>query len=138
MTPGTPIKGKDGRVFIGATELEITDHESTGEVDEELFATSASGGFKFSVDGNKVCTGSVKGKLTGQQVISDLLQEGDLVALKLYITQAAPVTNKKLYRNIASARIKNLMMGADPNGGAAAVFSFNFTSNGTYTWAHEA
>jgi len=137
MDYGTPVKGKDGRVFIGATELEITDHESTGTVDEEMFATSASGGFKLSVDGNASCAGSVKGKITGEQVVSDLLEEGDLVALKLYITQSAPTTGKKIYRDLPSARIKDLMMGADPNGGPAAVFSFNFSSNGPYSIKHE-
>lgn len=131
------IKGKDGRVFVGAVELEITQHETTGAVDQESFATSMSGGAKVVVEGNKQCSGSVQGKMSAEQVVSDLLQEGDVVALKLYATQAAQGTNKKIYRDVPEASISDLQFSSDPNGGGGAAFTFNFVSSGLYYFKHE-
>lgn len=138
MNPGKPIKGKDGRVFVGSTEIEITQHESTGETDMESYASSAAGGFKIAVDGNSQCNGSVQGKVTGEQVLTDILKEGDEVELKLYLTQAAPTTSKKVYRHVPTAKISNVQYASDPNGGGGATFQFNFISSGSYQFKNEA
>lgn len=132
------IRGKDGRVFVGLVELEILQHESAGEADHESFATSMSGGSKVVVVGNKQCSGTVQGKISSDQVLVDLLQEGDTVALKLYLTQAAPGTNKKIYRDVPEAVISNVQYTSDPNGGNGAHFQFNFVSSSDYYFKHEA
>jgi len=138
MTTRRYIRGKDGRCFVGVTELEITDHESTGEADHESFATSMSSGKKVVVAGNSQCSGTVKGKVSADQVLVDLLNEGDTVALKLYLTQSAQGTNKKMYRDVPEAFISNVQYGSDPNGGNGASFQFNFVSSGDYSFKHEA
>lgn len=131
------IKGKDGRVFVGSTELEITQHESTGECDMESFGTSSTNGKKVAVDGNAQCSGTVQGKVSSDQVLDDLLSEGDEVALKLYLTQAAPGTNKKIYRDLPAVKISSVQYASDPNGGGAASFQFNFISSGDYDFKIE-
>ena len=77
------------------------------------------------------------GKLTADQVLSDLLQEGDEVELKLYATQSAQGTNKKIYRHVPTAVISDVAYASDPNGGGGATFTFNFESNGLYYFKHE-
>jgi hypothetical protein len=124
------IKGKDGRVFVGAVELEVTQHESTGESDTESFGSSMSGGKKVVVVGNGQCSGSVQGKVSAEQVLNDLLTDGDEVELKLYLTQAAQGTNKKIYRHVPAAVIQNVQYSSDPNGGGGASFQFAFIIHG--------
>lgn len=131
------IKGKDGRVKVNGVALEITSHESTGECDMESFGTSMTNGKKAAVDGNAQCSGTVQGKVTSDQILDDLLSEGDEVALQLYLTEAAPGTNKKIYRDCPAAKISNVQYASDPNGGGAASFQFNFVTNGDYDFKIE-
>ncbi len=132
------VKGREGRVEVEDAELEITQWEGSSETDIESFATSATNGKKAAIPGNGQMTGTVQGKISAEEVVSDLLQDGDYIGLKCYITKQTQGTNKKIYVDIPEALIGSLQFGSDPNGGGGATFSFSFTSSGDYDFKHEA
>lgn len=131
------VRGRDGRVEVEGAELEITQWEGSSETDIESFGTSATNGKKAAIPGNGQFTGTVQGKISAEQVVSDVLEDGDYVALKLFITKQTQGTNKKIYVDIPEGLIGSLQFGSDPNGGGGATFSFSLTSSGDYSFKHE-
>jgi hypothetical protein len=78
-----------------------------------------------------------KAKFLPNKFFVIFFKKGDTVALKLYLTQAAQGTNKKIYRDVPEAVISNVHYASDSNGGNGATFQFNFVSSGDYSFKHE-
>lgn len=139
---GEPVSGTEGAVMVTATttqkELEITQWDASGDTDISSYGSSKSGGFKRSVKGNRLATGTVQGKIMVDDIVSNLLDDGDEVALELYVDESDTQSPaKKTYLDVPNALISNLTFGVNADSGEASTFQFSFTSDGTYTWTHE-
>lgn len=131
------IRGKEGRVEVGGTDLEVTQFEYTSETDMETIASSVTNGKKVNIKGNAQASGTIQGKLSAEQVISDLMKDGDTVALKLFLTKSATGTNKKIYLDAPECDISSIQFASDPNGGGGATFQAAFSTSGDYDYKHE-
>ena len=142
FTAARPISGKSGRVGIAgsastATTLEITQWDASADVDKSSYGSSFSDGFKRTQEGNKVCTGTVQGKINEVAPISNSLDDGDRVALTLFVTQKK-ANGKRLYLYIPEAVIEKLSFASNQDTGEPAAFTFAFTSDGPYYWRWQA
>ena len=131
------IKGREGACDANGAELEITQWDGTSETDVESFASSITNGKKVAIPGNGQFQGTVQGKISAEQVLHDVLQDGDEAALKLYVTRQAQGTNKRIYVDLPVVLVSSLQYASDPNGGTGATFSFSFVSSGDYEFKHE-
>ena len=131
MSAGTPISGKSGLVSVGSVDLEITGWTFDGSADESSYGSNKSEGFKRTVGGNRLGTGTVTGKITTEQAanIGTGLEEGSYVALLLQ------VSTDSLGTNIARAHINKLQQGVNSDSGEASTFSFQFSTDGSYEYS---
>lgn len=136
FTPKKYYKGKSGKVDIEGAALEVTQFEYGAETDVESFASSETEGFKVTIDGNEQASGSLQGKLSEEQVLDEVIKNGDLVGAKLYLTKVNSV-NKKVYLD-ATVRISNIRYSVDPNAGTGSAFTCDWVSHGSYEYKNEA
>ncbi len=118
--------GDDGGVFIGGVEVaDITRWTLLTRQRSKSYASSATGGFRRRLPGAKEGVGAVHFKLNLAQPISDPLDVGAEVTLRLYL-------NADLFYNVPavidSLELEVDVDSDDPLGGVA-----EFSTNGAWT-----
>ena len=80
------VSGKDGKVMIGAAAIaDVTKWTLRTVAGNVAYSSSSTGGFRRRVGGVKDGSGTIAFKLDVADPITDLLDEGDMVTLLLYL-----------------------------------------------------
>lgn len=118
--------GQYGTVHVGSSEiLEVSEWTFQKKANVHEYATNATAGHKKTVSGTKSGSGSLKGVLDPGDRITDHINEGDTVTLKLYDTAAAFYT--------VPATIENIDTSADIEEGSPVPWSASFKADGAWT-----
>lgn len=122
----TLISGKQGRVLSDDTMLaDITEWSFQTTSHKVSYASSATGGYRRQLPGSKVAQGHFSFVINTSDPVSDQLNEGDVVELKLH------VDNDHLYT--VPAIIDSVRLDVDVSEGPPVRGRAEFSSDGAWT-----
>ena len=122
--------GKYGQVDFGASAYAEANHWTMDrQVDAEQYGAFGGAGWKKGATGNKSATGTVEGKYDFADVLEELVDVGDEVTLKLYLsTTSSPIAADNYFT--VPAQITKVSYDVDGDSGKVVGFSLDWQSNG--------
>jgi len=134
MAAGPVLTGDEGRLIKEAgatdTEIEIGAWTCTLEAQSDRYASSKSGGYLLTENGNKGATGSFEGKrATDTKVEDEVAPSNTVVTLYLIFTTTGPSGMTM------PCKIKTLTFNVNPNTGEVQSYSCTFESHGAYDFS---